>query len=321
MIFRFIGGLIFALILLVPANSASAQYVYTAANPSRQTPDAGFENFNYYWWAIVPSYMGWYAAPNLRLNAITAMQRWNAWFPYLTWLEEPNQSLSDLEFLDYMPTECANLAGCRIVTQLGADSTRDANYVVHMRIHMNPALTGTTNDQSIGGIVHELGHVVGLDDQYVFGCNDSVISVMDASKLTSPTTYDMCDSTSPTAADIDRLRSYWERGTIWNVSMTTDLLFPTILVVHFEDVGWAESRQRIYYFWWNGSAWVDGGFDNVYSNIGVHRETQVRSFAYGYDRVARGMPAGEYIACGHGFHEKYGGYGNFMCSTNTVILS
>lgn len=138
------------------------------------------------------------------------------------------------------------------------DSARQGWYVDYARIWVNVRDYNFNYFGMRATIAHELGHVYGLNEQYLdsqggFDCNNGINSIMDTAFSTSA-----CDgSYSPWSIDINRAHEHYVMATagfqpqnLASYKITTDRMD-----VYWDDASPAESGYQMYSYYWTGSYW------------------------------------------------------------------
>lgn len=105
-------------------------------------------------------------------------------------------------------------------TWVSTGNPYNVNLWTKATIYARNALSGETYSSTFfrSILTHETGHAFSLGDQSIGGyCNNAVNMIMDGVKTVNGQ-LTMCDSTTPTTADIGAWDDYWERGRCPNYS-------------------------------------------------------------------------------------------------------
>jgi hypothetical protein len=161
----------------------------------------------------------------------------------------------------------AGLQGCALLQQYAFDNVRAADYWFLGRIHLDPAAPqGWNQDGRVYAMNHELGHWIGLDEQYLEStppCNFAAISVMNALISTAPTpgSGNCVGVTSPTDWDTKKAKLYWkgtdDAGTFANQSnVVISNPNPFEVRLTWKDGSWGDSWHWREFFFHDGVSWV-----------------------------------------------------------------
>jgi hypothetical protein len=176
---------------------------------------------------------------------------------------------------NYCPPDSA---GCLLPGWID-DTTRNGKYLSGADIRLQTySWTYTTNGWKFV-VAHELGHFMGLEERL----NQPESSVMDYINCSGPcsgcTSTNKCaaaggsEATLPTAWDKDRIREYYRPhdancntsntpacpGSIAEPRVELYLALGGRLTMEFWDTSTSEDRYDVYWYRWNGSAWVSAG--------------------------------------------------------------
>lgn len=191
---------------------------------------------------------------------------------------------------------CGSGLACAVPTWT---SSRGGYYVSYFRIWLDNGFSWNYFGVR-AGIAHELGHVYGLNEQYLdsqggFACNNSVNSIMDTTFTTSA-----CDgSYSPWQIDLDRAHENYVMGTapfepqnLASYKMTSDWMD-----VYWDDASPTESGYQMYAYYWQNNQW-QGPYQNVFDTYQV-----APGDPWAHGRLSRAFyrswyqPVTWYIAC------------------------
>ncbi|MGB3205176.1 MAG: hypothetical protein WBB28_09325 [Crinalium sp.] len=296
-------GLGFA-ILQVEEVLAQASYVYKAQNPNKQVSSDPPENWNYIYWGLTSGSMTWWADPrqsNFPTQVRAAVSNWTTQLPQLKWAEQTSEATADVEFRLERSVCGYQVAGCVSVNGAEVNSpSRNANYWQNTTVFIDPDYI-RTNTQRVGAIAHEIGHLYGLDERYGTGgaCNNSETTIMDGAKSAGDGSLDLCDNLQgPSSLDVSRVTDFWSKGQMVNFTTSAN---GSIGTVTWQDEAWAETSQSVYWFYWNGTNWINYIAKDYINNIGSHRSipnTAVRTLSDQVDRTKySGVPAGQHMMC------------------------
>ena len=171
-------------------------------------------------------------------------------------------------------------------------------------------------------IAHEVGHLYGLSDAYIHnppGCNINAFSVMDATKLNGSNQVVTCDGLEgPALNDASSVASFWSTGELSDFVASHP--YGTLANYEWLDSAWSDLRQYLYWYWWNGSSWVNYLSQNKSDEVGVHRITEERLFLKTVNRIDYpGVGAGWHVACGWPYFAAYATPGTWRCSNSVLV--
>src|SRR5262249_40060414 len=154
-------------------------------------------------------------------------------------------------------------------------------------------------------------------------CNDSKLTMMDASVLLANGRYQSCDPLAGYLAqqDSDTLARYWRQGQLYNLQALhgTPSMNGDTALFQWEDDAWAESHHRVFFYQWNGSQDVYFGTYPTITDVGVTRWSYLRYMQVQVDPRSFGLGAGYYKFCGWAWHRQGQTAGPFNCSGYVYI--
>ena len=180
-----------------------------------------------------------------------------------------------------------------------ADSTRQANYLLTAEIRLTLAQYRLTNLGIEDMLRHEIGHWIGLDDQYKENSTrpcSNVVSVMNDSYRT--TGLNCKDAHAPTAWDIDAVTTYWKYGAVERATLEESST--RLLEVEWVDAMWAESEHRLYLWYWDSSdeSWVMAENTRYTYGTGFHKDSIARDMGYSWHISGSGRPTDKWYIVG-----------------------
>ena len=198
-------------------------------------------NANFLSWALGPWHTDWYDDGQFTDQVTEAIRLWTNAVPELDF--NRNSVSQNLYFKQGMCTGIFANA-CFVPNYVIADHERQADYLFAAEIRLvllQPSATSSITDQGrIDMLLHEIGHWIGLDEQYdeITGGCSHVESVMNASFLSNG--QNCLDLHAPTAWNIEKTTAYWDTPAAMQV------------------VEFTESEDRVIRFRWDDRAWADG---------------------------------------------------------------
>jgi hypothetical protein len=157
-------------------------------------------------------------------------------------------------------------------------------YWYSAKLHVNLAIPGWTPQGMTDAIMHEVGHWIGLHEQYIYpqiGCNNDNanggLSVMNAADNTTGNCRGIHFPTSQW--DIPRTRQYWLGDQLQPPALNDQLHSQTLtrnglmLTATWKDSEWAEGPHAAVLYYWNQSILQWQPIDatvQTWINIGFH---------------------------------------------------
>jgi len=222
---------------------------------------------------------------------------------------------------------CGSWFGCTSYDQVGGwDSSRQVYYIRHHLVRIddppNPGLSyapavGNTPSARESLLLHELGHVWGLDEQYY---NPSTCagtsSIMDTFYTSNSVVYPCYALGVPSSMDETRVNRYLGRETVSGGPYRTSdphsgsagyLIYDEIcecLRFQFRDDGWAENYHYLHWYYLVNGQWTEWKSERNYNRIGKHKDFP--NGGWGVQEISHAPPSGtEYywhIVCGSGIY-------------------
>jgi hypothetical protein len=265
------------------------------------------ENWVFYWWALSSTSMWWWADADLLTNTRTAVTNWRNAIN-MPFIEVGSAASADVTVVE---DNSIGAFGMLDITAISSDSTRNVNWS-----YKGEAVIRNAGTAPVGGwqatIAHELGHFFGLHERYQDDggsgsfCNAESTIMNSGSCANRPTT--------PSALDVSRVNGIYRTGDLLSMSSTTYWFWPNQLYVSWKDGSWGEYEHRLFFYRWNGSAWVQLGEVGHTGEIGMRNLSFAdRTMARLFNRNSYGQPAGYYIVCGWTRYMQ-GTVGNWACS-------
>lgn len=266
----------FAVLILVGiatfSPSQSAQAAHTRFRQDNETwiretfnqTTLGFNNVPLWWsWTNPPDNVTrWWADADLSTFAGQAVGDWQAAFNQLTFQNVSTPSQASLEFRNGACTS-PFIPGCIIIVNWASDFARRADYWWLGKIHLdlNPVNFTWSDTGKRHGLQHEIGHWIGIDEQYNESSPTICASTVSVMNLVSTTTgHCVPNVTAPTDWDVKRARLYWtgqnadgEIGNLLNMTLTNPS--SGVARVTWKDGAYGESWHWRCLAFWNGSFW------------------------------------------------------------------
>ena len=173
---------------------------------------------------------------------------------------------------------------------------REARYWTKAKICINNNVEWDNDDAKISALVHEFGHLYGLDDRYLHKpptpsptpttyCNDEEKTIMDTYKTNGGTHCD--DIVAPERLDIERVHLAYRDGVLSNMSAvrTPNSEGEDTIQFTWNDEAWGEigHEVRFYFIGQPGEAPVQfartGNQERVWSDAGVGRHHDMISIS------------------------------------------
>ena len=255
----------------------------------------------------------------------TAVDRWETAIPSLNWAEGTATSTADVTVVS---KRCRyNLRANVDFTDASwrTDSARRAQYWTNAQICLsNVELWLHYDEHKIGALVHELGHLYGLHEQYIDertlgACNSASYSVMDGSSSGGP-----CDGSSPLTADINRVNHFYQRGSLTDFTQVNN--GDGTGKVTWLDSAWAEKSHLVWtaYRLSSQHKWKPYGTYDYHSWVGGHKDSGLNKHfrlkatldltRHQDDNPGVRLPdVSQYVLCGRPITAQYGN-GDVTCS-------
>lgn len=276
---KYLLPILLAVALLLPPRSAFAAWPQEFMDPQMQISGNTFPEhyvfYKEYFNAMSTNSRSWTWYTNstsIRLKLLDIMSRWYVPTDVGAPVETTDPNAADVTFVDGV---CANnSAGCFTTTQWGTNYGLDIYwwYKATVRIDLSSGNFKWMDDGSRQTLVHEIGHVWGLGEQYVpgSGCNANSYSVMDTSKFDSQNRLIPCDSEYPQTNDQNRLSWYYLGGEYNSVDT---YISGTQVRTDWKDAAWMDWNMRV--FWYAANTPMDTGVNFLTTDVlmgnGSHR--------------------------------------------------
>lgn len=258
------------------------------------------------WWAWYPNgTTKWWHDGSFQAAASDAVRNWSdsTFNPYavseLAFLQVTNRADANLE-VENGYCSSRYIPGCFFVLSYTPDWDRQADYVNKGLIHLDldPTDFAWSDQAKVYGMNHELGHWIGLDEQYNeagSGSCSSIVSAMNLLTSTTSTDGNCAHVEKPTAWDQGYAKLFW-LGTDYDQqqSKMTNLFLNSAgwpsLSFTWKDGAWSDIYHWAELRYWNGVEWVQVpqsgrfhitgiGFRYPYENPPVLDRTMQESFS------------------------------------------
>lgn len=306
-------SILFALSLLIAPISAHAQgppadyldYYRQISNPD-PTWLVTSETYTIYRWrgyahVGLPDTTLQVYAPDYKPIITDAFGRWTStagWRQQNQW-EYVNYSAANLQ-ITLTVNACGGGGALSCVdhiawTSAGSPTTGwDVNIPYRQAIYLDSGWLGSNDAKRRGIITHELGHIIGLGEQYTppSTCNSSVWSIMDACDLVGSGQY------YPTTFDTYNVQDYWT-GAIQGYQYNGGWVSGSTLSYAWLDKVWPDWMIVTDFWYWNGSTWV--GFTTVQTTVqvGTHYDIEPRSLQFNVNPGNYGVHGKYVIGCSY----------------------
>ena len=307
-------------LLVTSSNVEAHHYVYIQENPDdrmRFSQEYDY-NGNFSSWARGPYHTDWYDDGQFTASVTEAIRLWTTAVPELDF--NRNSQSANLYFKKGMCAGIFTLA-CFVPWYVLPDDERQADYLFAARISI-PAPQVMSAQGKIDTLLHEIGHWIGLDDQYYHTgapCSN-VQSVMNASFLSNG--QNCLDIHAPTARDIEKVTEYWDNPVAMGIVEFTEYE-DRMVSFRWDDRAWAEGLHTRG-LWYKNSVtgdWVlvEGSYH--YDDIGFHQDSIARTMQTEWDLDDLDAPTGGYyfIACVSAYSWPYSSWSPNNCAPQVWI--
>jgi hypothetical protein len=206
-----------------------------------------------------------------------------------------------LRFKWGLPLECSGVHACVSIVWV-FNELRDGYYVHEATASYNNAISWTSTGMRAVS-AHEIGHVVGLDEQYHhnFTCNSSAYSVEDLALATGF----YCDSISPTSTDVTNTDWLYDVVTVNGQQASGN---GSQMLYIFRDRTFGDWAYYIDFDRWAGGNPVRMATDWLSrTDIGYYDRVQQGTLGRTIDPSDYGWPLPDfYRACIQSYNELYG---------------
>ncbi|MBI4287425.1 MAG: hypothetical protein HY671_03215 [Chloroflexi bacterium] len=292
-----------------------------------------------WWWWQVPT--TWWAKdplddadfiPNVR-SAVLNWSNTVTGVPQLTYIESTAEATADIRFYSQICPFDYDAAGCFSAFDWETRTPtngygENASYIKKAALYIRPSDPPNAScpcfrwklpEGRVGTIAHEMGHLVGLHEQYVEAngnCWDYNRSVMDAVKDDAAGLKIHCDEVQgPTPFDVQRVNAYWGEG---DLAVMGFGLGP-VAYYSWKDLAWTEHAHGLGFWWLNEATnqWQEYYNMPMKTDIGVHLFTKDLIWSKQIDwrdYQAQGAQAGWHTMCGSPYFPAYHQWGSYRCS-------
>jgi hypothetical protein len=276
------------LFLLSGADSAWAvDYIFAQQNPVERARTTIYPwNAVSQYWAFGPYDTTWSNDGTFTPELQQAIQSWQSAVPQLTFVQGAPYNLY------FLAGPCPEGAACIGLRMGYVDDARQAVYWVSSEIRVvSPQVWTATGRADL--LRHEIGHWVGLDEQYIERPNpacSSVPSVMNAAK--APNAENCLGIHAPTSWDIDKATRFWKGDNLESPALG---FAGSSLSLVWTDAMWTKVWHGYVLDYWDSllGAFVPLDSTSSYSSgIGFHKESIARPMSQTWDLTARGWPRG-----------------------------
>jgi hypothetical protein len=243
-------------------------------------------------WAYGPYDTIWTDDGTFHAEAAEAVRSWQLAVPQLSFVYSPTSYYLYFRKDTCFPTEAL---GCFNSLTFVADAARAASYTWTAQIRIpEPERWTSLGREDI--LRHEIGHWIGLHEQYIesTGACSGIFSVMNA--MTLPNGHNCMGVNAPTSWDVNSATRFWRKDNLESPSLS---LAGNLLTLNWTDAMWAEvwHHYTLWYFSWSTNQWVRATWSSSYNEgIGFHKETIARTMARSWDIAFFGWPRGTYYA-------------------------
>lgn len=302
-------------------SAAATHYFFNQQDPDMRawaTPPA---NHVVVWWAYGPYDVAWADFGTYTADVIQAIQSWQSAVPQLTLTYTQDSLNSKLHFTFGFCSP--NALGCLTNRIFQVDAQRDASYLYSAQIWLQePGSRTSLGRQDI--LRHEIGHWIGLHEQYIEGppaqCG-STFSVMNKSNSSGESCVGVH---APTAWDIQQAATFWGGAGLESATLIGVGGGPApLLRFEWKDAMWADVWHERFLWYWDPNAynWILCDDSASYAQgIGFHRTTIDRTMRVDFDYQALGCPGDRtYIAGAQAWSWRFPGWTGLVWSGTVYV--
>lgn len=293
--------------ILVSTASAS-HYIWLIFDSAKQFSSwAGPEN-RLSWWVAYGTHISIWGDTTVSGAMSTATSKWNTKIPQIKFHTVTSESSADVT---YKAGSCGGARGCHSVTNVFIDTDRNANWTTKSAILVDTSIVPSS--QWHWTLSHETGHHLGYHERYdeaTGGCNSSEVSIMEIS-----TCHPELDG-SPSDTDKFRADNFLGSGYVQNLAVSVSGSKATVT---WKDYAAGELHHLVTVKRSDGTAATT---KQITKDIGLRAGlswTADRTIQYVFDRVALGLPAGNYSFCVKPWFGSYSQYGVEDCSSSYYV--
>ena len=245
-------------------------------------------------WSWYPGDTNWDDDGSMPTEVVRAIASWENAVPELGWVNTGLGEAAPLYFKEV--GWCGLLAdACTAEIVVNSDDPRQADYLWEASIIVHDVSTFTPEGKE-DILRHEIGHWIGLDEQYIKGppvtCS-AVESVMNT--VSSVWGTNCLDIHAPTSWDVDKARQFWGGDGLESAVLSE----PTFrnLQLTWSDAMWSEAWEGWNLAWWdrNNAQWVEVASSTAFdAGIGFHQDSIPRTMSESWDIQANGWPVDVY---------------------------
>lgn len=340
--------LIAILLSILPITPSSAHhYLYWAEEWADQNPFHQYNFVNFWWWQ--GSATKWWVDPaagsQFASDVQAAIDNWESEFledstQRLPWEKTTIEADAHVKFrfattpCGYIgATGCTNLVG--VVYRTPPNGNENAYYAAKWDVFIKDPAPWAAPLVRRSVIAHEVGHVYGLNDQYVDSgtedCNWDVNSVMDADIIIFGDIWSCDFEEGPTTLDIARVKAFWggwEAGTPEGLKRAEPILTAvgvnSWIIATWADFAWSDTFHLLDWYWSSNEngPWTSYKVEIVTTDTGVHYHTGARAIRRDVNRTDyTEVPAGWHRVCGWTWSGPFGQWSNNNRCSNPVQLN
>lgn len=269
--------IVLGVFVLMPGASWAHHYTYMQENPNDRTRYSHVYEWNgtFVNWANGDHDTLWKDDGAYTEHIRIAIQSWEDAVPELTFKAAGTKAHN----LRFKRGYCDLFTdACMRPLKVFSDATRDADYMLTAEVVLTLAQPNLTALGIQDQLRHEIGHWIGLDEQYyedgIRPCSD-VLSVMNASFSSNGQN---CKGVhAPTEWDINAVTAYWKGTGL--ASAALEETTTRQLELEWADTMWAEAGQvvKLWYYEFERGIWIETDYIVHYDDIGFHRDSVART--------------------------------------------
>lgn len=318
-------ALTMAAVVIWIGSAAATNYLFNQQDPDMRawaTPPA---NHVVVWWAYGPYEVRWADNGTFTADVVQAIQSWQSAVPQFTFTYSPSPGSSSLYFTVGFCGQ--NATGCIVNRTFLPDAQRGASYLYTAQIWLSAPGAQTPLGRQ-DALRHEIGHWVGLHEQYNGHGPGETPSCSGQQSVMNMVTYPSGESCvgvhAPTAWDIEQAVRYWQGDALQDAVLFGVGGGPApLLRLEWKDAMWAEVWHERFLWYWSPStySWALCDDSASYSQgIGFHRTTIDRTMRVDWDYQALGCPVNTtYIAGAQAWSWRFPGWTGLVWSGQVYV--
>ena len=217
-------------------DSLARHFTYMQENPADRSQFSVVYPFNAVssWWSFGPDDNNWVDDGSFTQQVVAAVQSWENAVPQLSYVNDTTQGYN----IYFRQAQCGLFSdACLTIIGTQPNSDRKADYLLHGQIRLTLAQSNLTPLGIEDQLRHELGHWMGLDEQYTEDWSPScteLLSVMNDSFVSNG--HDCQGVHSPSSWDINVVTEYWNGAGLQSPELTEP--DHRNLQVEWDDAAW-----------------------------------------------------------------------------------